>query len=807
MIFNFFIHEILSVSNSPVYPQPTCDPASKQYFNSFSYACDTLDAGTYYNTNTMSLDENETLRCNTADNFVYYDGTNAPTCVATDPGDATLFEEDNFYYTDNSGIPTNDARLRASYAACTSTGGRSPKYCNFIANYYAASEYTDTTYNALFPSSTGTSNGYTYWPAGIPWVAYPVSLSSVNDQELITSQFSYDQVITFVLAKYAPQGQFLGYIELGDDFVFCGGDQNITQIWRVFGSNFQSQCTLNITRYLSNDHSFYEPFFLENGMLRPIPVLISSSQSTRPFRRFFLYTNLYQNRRKYATNISISFQLRDDGGRTILPPLFEITYATDDRSADSQYVFDVTYVQSFSRFWRSVIIVAAVFGALALAYFVFKVYTYTQHYGDDGMDGKVIIGILGEFLHIVGVILFFIVFVFAFYILIFFKWQKDIYMFLPNESELRPFLIMQWVAFACVTVATIIKIVQTAGTDVFIIDWEEKRNKDAPISAWRRLMLSNEWVRIFTIRSYNIPFTIISLLFILTGFKTDLMATPIPTDKLLDTGETYKVLRFAYTSFIWLLFMLVEWIFTTFIYWNMIGNPFHNFLDLAATANCSVIMLASNSYGYYLHGRSIHVNADESMEKLHQNLATEADNTIGLRGLVPNTNDQVFEIYLHQAFRNKFKETYNNVMNSVKPRRLANEKVFSSASVSLEALQSFDRLNKFLQQFIDNVNEYEIRPAPFTQQYLGIAPTVTDKSIFLIEQDNSFKNTMLAGIEWTVMLFLLLLFVGVETETKSPPIAAFVTIIVDILITAFVRTMGRSNIAKKSLIDNRFIIS
>ena len=145
--------------------------------------------------------------------------------------------------------------------------------------------------------------------------------------------------------------------------------------------------------------------------------------------------------------------------------------------------------------------------------------------------------------------------------------------------------------------------------------------------------------------------------------------------------------------------------------------------------------------------------------------------------------------------------------NSLSGIEIWREKVFSSASVSLEALQSFDRLNKFLQKFIDNVAEYEIRPAPFTQQYLGIAPTVTEKSIFLIENDNSFKNVMLAGIEWTVMLFLLLLFVGIETETESPPIAAFTTILFDFIITAFMKVMGRSNIAKKSLIDNRFIIS
>lgn len=791
-----------SVSNAPIYPAPTCDTG---YFNPYSYTC---SSSLWYSDSDLELDETtENLNCING-NPVVYDGSSIRCDIDTPDADYTYFSNDSFYYLSDAVLQgIDEERLKASYVACKSSGYKSPKYCEYIANFYAATSYTDTVaYAELNSRASGTTNGYSYWPQNIPWVVYTTTLNTVKEEDLITTKFSYDDVITFVLARYARDGRFLGYKELQRDFTFCGGNQNITEIWRVFGSNYKNKCEIDFDQYLGKDTYFYEPFFLEDSVLRPIPVVVKGSTSKRPFRRFFVYNDFTATKKIVLTNLSISFELRDDTEKTIEAPVFEVTYTTT-KSTTGSYSFNVFYMQSFSRFWKSVIIVAAVFGSLALAYFIFKVYTFAQHYGDDGMDSTVIIGILGEFLHIVGVVLFFIVCVFSFYILIFFKWQKDIYMFLPPESELTPFIVMQWVAFACVTISTIIKVVQTTTNDVFIIDWEERRDKDVPVSSWRRLMLTNEWVRVYSTRSYNIPFTLIVVLFILTGFKTDLMATPIPSTSLYDTGETYKVLRFAYTSFIWLIFMLAEWIFTTFIMWMTFGNPFANFLDLAATSNCSVLIMCSKSYGYYLHGRSIHVNADESMEKLHANLATETDGKIGLRGLVPNTDNQVFEVYLQKVFRDKFKETYESVQSSVKPRMLANEKVFTSASVSQEALASFDRLNTFLKNFINDQNAYDVSPAPFSQKFLGIAPQVNEKSMFLIEDDISFKQSMFAGIEWTVMLFLLLLFVGIETETSSPPIAAFVTFFADAILKSIFVKAGRSNIAKKSLIDNRFIMS
>lgn len=822
MLFILFT-ESTSLENRPVYPKPTCGDGTA--FNTYTYACENR----WINPNNVNYDyATQDFSCNQSSQAVLFDNA-AQSCAEINTIDTTKYTQigsEKAYYNNDliSDFSVSDinvtylAKVRASYAVCKSVQLQSHKSCEVIANYYASTGFSEsnkayTTYTTLFSPSTKTGGlyGYSYWLRGIPWVAYPTSLSQVNDNDLISTKFKYKDVLTFILAKYDTDGNFLGYTKMTDNFVYCGGNNNVTQIWRVIGSDFQSQCQLNITELnFQDNHYMYEPFFLENSVLRPIPVMVSGASTTRPYRRFFITADYVSNNKIiYASDIGMTITLREGTHDEILPPVFSITYKSVPMTTTNLHAFNftVTYSESFTTFWRSVIIVSAVFGALAFTYFLFKAFTYVQHFGEDGIDGKVIVGLFGEILHIVGVLLFFIVFVFSFYILCFFKWQKSLFMFLPDADDLYNLTIMQWTAFACVFVSVVIKIIQTARTDVFLIDWETPREKNQPVSSWRRLMISNEFVRLFTKRSYNIPFTLIVMLFILTGFKTNLMASPVPFTLLVDLGIPYKILTFAYTAFLWLIFMLAEWIFMTFVKWGIMGNPFTNFLDLCAMANCSVIMMVSNSYGYYLHGRSVHVHADENMMALHDQLSQEQEGNIGLRGLVPGTTDQVFEIYLTQSFRAAFRQTYDSVQSVVRPRALAGEKNITWASVSLEALQSYDHLNAFLQKFINDEGQYEVKPAPFSQVFLGIAPAVQEKSVFLIEKDIMFKNSMLAGIEWTLMIFYVLLFCGIETQTNSPPIAAFVTFLVDLFIVKVTQTRGKSNIAKKSLIDNRFIIS
>jgi hypothetical protein len=79
-------------------------------------------------------------------------------------------------------------------------------------------------------------------------------------------------------------------------------------------------------------------------------------------------------------------------------------------------------------------------------------------------------------------------------------------------------------------------------------------------------------------------------------------------------------------------------------------------------------------------------------------MSNEVQSTVCIRGLIPNTKDQVFKIFLHKEFRDKFWSTFTNIQSKVKPRMLANEKSFTSASVSFEVLAAFSQLNALLRK-------------------------------------------------------------------------------------------------------------
>lgn len=61
-----------------------------------------------------------------------------------------------------------------------------------------------------------------------------------------------------------------------------------------------------------------------------------------------------------------------------------------------------------------------------------------------------------------------------------------------------------------------------------------------------------------------------------------------------------------------------------------------------------------NQYGYYIHGRSPHGIADVNMKEMLDHLQSETEQKIGRRGLLPNSEDQIFIIRVDRAFRTQY---------------------------------------------------------------------------------------------------------------------------------------------------------
>ena len=685
---------------------------------------------------------------------------------------------------------------------------------------------------------------YRYWPMNdVIFIKYPsnVGLDSVMRDNIFTSNFYSNQEIHFYIAKYSPFGEFLGFEQLTDQLQFCHESIEIVDEWHKFGHNYRSACLNNLKAFFeSYDNSFYD-IFLQDGVdssglpiLRPIPVIDRSyagNENPRdnadiiPFRRFFISSNWTTNQadttqRQYISDVLIYFEINTQNKNNIMPPYIDIRYATansaDINSTATTYItnpradnsnpayqFRVQYTMNADQFWNAVTIVFVIVLVLAFVFWLICVFLYGRTNGEEGMTGKIIAHCASLVFDIVGTALYGIVFVLCFYMFCFFKLQKSTHTTLESPDAYYQAIICVWCAFAFKAIAAMISIYDQASFEIYLIDWEQPRSENLPVSTWRRIMIANEWNRILTIRSYNLPFTLIVMVFLLNGFDWWLMATPIPSTAHLDFGYYYEILTIALSTALFIVIIFIQYVWHYLIYWRFFGSPFLNFLDLCSNANISVLLMQSLNHGHYLHGRSLHSHSDEPMAKLNENLEYEANGLVGDRGLLPNTKDQVFEVFLSQKFRAEFKN-YVNQMQTTVPGVSVFAKAIQPSSVKAAA-----EMNEFLKKFFDGSrsdNKFQVQPMSFIHQVIRYTPTPTEDSILTIEPETSFKNLLFSGIEFRIVVFYIIMFVAIEMETHSPGIAAFCVFITDAIFIYAFNFLSKRTLALKSLLDRRFLL-
>ena len=137
-------------------------------------------------------------------------------------------------------------------------------------------------------------------------------------------------------------------------------------------------------------------------------------------------------------------------------------------------------------------------------------------YGEDGIDFYVLLAIITELICIAAYYLFIMGAIFSFAVLVAYKWHSGSYSSISGDfSMLTPVI---WVSFALALVGALLKTLMQFHSDVIFIDWEP-RTQGVPVSAWRRIFIANEWVKLLHHRSYSLPFTLVVMLFILHLLK------------------------------------------------------------------------------------------------------------------------------------------------------------------------------------------------------------------------------------------------------------------------------------------------
>ena len=127
-------------------------------------------------------------------------------------------------------------------------------------------------------------------------------------------------------------------------------------------------------------------------------------------------------------------------------------------------------------------------------------------------------------------------------------------------------------------------------------------------------------------------------------------------------------------------------------------------------------------------------------------------------------------------------------------------------------LQAYNTLNRFLSAFIDHSLrdlDYLVRDKLLFEHILNkelkeLPPP--DKAIFYNDDGRSFNSVLFYGNEWTLMLFDLLVFAVMDLASKDFVFAGIFTYLVTKFLTILRDNLGRKNLTRKTLVDERFLI-
>ncbi len=148
--------------------------------------------------------------------------------------------------------------------------------------------------------------------------------------------------------------------------------------------------------------------------------------------------------------------------------------------------------------------------------------------------------------------------------------------------------------------------------DIFFLDWEPPL-PDAPVkgrgarpdvgggrvSVWRTILVANEWSEMQTLRKTDIRFTLFWMAFFLLGVNLVYSATQQPNLADKSVGSLNIVLRFANTTFWWLIISTGQYLWKFLIYERFFAeSPEQIFIDMCTLAK---VCLSPLSIYIYLH--------------------------------------------------------------------------------------------------------------------------------------------------------------------------------------------------------------
>ncbi|XP_067004734.2 meckelin [Anabrus simplex] len=543
-----------------------------------------------------------------------------------------------------------------------------------------------------------------------------------------------------------------------------------------------------------------------------------------------------------SCEIRVKVQNKEEEGR-IYPPLMVVTYGEitrDDIDAGTLVTlhFSVKYEMTNS-FQYSIEVAMGVLCALAAVWSCVETWSYSRRCGHMIIDivtlARLALFACGNLANV----FFLVVACASLYVFAFFKGQSIVQVLLPtskDEALIRTYVIT---AFVLKIVEMIHLVWRQISIDIFFIDWERPRprssvrrpgaqahpsssDKQQLISIWRTYFIANEWNEIQTSRKVSLLFQLLTTTFLLKVMGIEHWATADPelhTDpaEYMAISPPSLVCRLAVGFLVYILVYFLQFLFVKGLYERYIKNKIQQFIDICSLANISVFILSLENFGYYVHGRSAHGFADTDMQTLLIQLQREEDDLCGHRGLLPGTDHQTFQMVVPLQLRSYYRKVMSpisSIMTSSKRLSTAGgggglRSKIASNDVD-RSVQAYHSMNKFLSAYLEHALkdlDYDVKEKTFAESLLDIEfSEAFGRGIFYTDSGQSFDKVLFYGNEFTLASFDIMLFSFMEVIFQDYLIAIIVTALVAKLLVHVRKVGGRRNLARKTLIDERFLI-
>jgi len=701
-----------------------------------------------------------------------------------------------------------------------------------------------------------------------PALFLPIGIDADEElsEEEVETQWTMDPKMTFPFKRsvHSLDGVYEGMDDMqGKDMQLCDASDSILNAAFVFGTYYSYTCTIpasSLWDKVKYPLKFYEIYlqYEKNGdnRLYKMPLKINNLRQLNEktneengmgdwilTRRFFLVDNVAMQEAsetepgyvRYASNIIMHVTLQGEtGSGRIYVPYFEITYtdvSLEEKNNDVQVSvsFSVTYDMTTSEYTRSFQIATGTLSALAIIYAGFRTYVWNKRAGRLTIDFPTLVNFIFNLCNYMGNTFFVITFGIAFYFFIFFKSQNVVFLVHLDGQPYKEWLALFGSAFALKTMSLAYMILMQCWTDIFLVDWERPKGQQvsqmtgggdggkakkygSTVSIWRTYFVANEWNEIQTKRKIDRVFQIFAVVFFLhvVGFEDTTTKDPDGTVGKDDSG--YKaaqspVFRMALATLIYLLVDIVQVFFNLFVYERFISDDIREFVDLCSMSNVSVFVMAHGEFGYYIHGRSVHGRADVSMREMSEMLEREVNDLVGKRGLVPQTEHQTFIMALPKRLRQRYDTVYMPVQleGAQAATRSPDQGVGKEKSI-----EAYGTLNRFLCAFIDHSLrevDYVVKEKSFLEKVLDTEfLELTDKGIFYNDNGHSFDNILFYGNELELVIFDVLFFCIVDLIVTDFVLAGVITYLATEFVCLLREMGGKKNLAKKTLVDERFLI-